>query len=99
VRGFHQLTQLWATVRADLGRVVAPMLVFRSRVDHVVEPLSGRLLLQGCGGCEITERMLEDSYHVATLDNDAPVIFSGSVDWIRRHSTVLGAGAGEPAGS
>ena len=27
----------------------------------------------------------EDSYHVATLDNDAPAIFAGSVDWIRAH--------------
>jgi len=99
VRGFHQLTQLWATVRADLDRVVAPMLVFRSRVDHVVEPLSGRLLLQGCGGCEITERMLEDSYHVATLDNDAPAIFAGSVDWIKAHTPTAATGTETPAAS
>jgi carboxylesterase len=86
VRGFHQLTQLWAAVRADLHRVVAPMLVYRSRVDHVVEPLSGRLLLQGCSGCEVTERVLEDSFHVATLDHDAPAIFAGSLDFIQTHS-------------
>ena len=96
LRALHQLTQLWATVTADLHRVVAPMLVFRSRVDHVVEPLSGRLLRQGCGGCEITETVLDDSYHVATLDNDAPTIFAGSVEWIRARSapTVTGSGAG-----
>ena len=28
--------------------------------------------------------MLEDSYHVATLDNDAPLIFEGSLEFVRR---------------
>jgi carboxylesterase len=27
---------------------------------------------------------LENSYHVATLDNDAPTIFDGSLDFVRR---------------
>jgi carboxylesterase len=27
--------------------------------------------------------VLEESYHVATLDNDAPQIFAGTVDFIR----------------
>jgi carboxylesterase len=28
--------------------------------------------------------LLEDSYHVATLDNDAPVIFENSLEFVRR---------------
>ena len=99
LRAMHELTRLWATVAADLDRVVAPMLVYRSRVDHVVEPLSGRLLRQGCDGCEITEHVLEDSYHVATLDNDAPTIFAGSVDWIRERSAPAPAGGAAAAGT
>ncbi len=79
----HQLTQLWKVTAADLGRISAPILLFRSRVDHVVEPLSARLLLAGCASCPVEERLLEDSYHVATLDNDAPAIFDGSIEWIR----------------
>jgi carboxylesterase len=70
-------------VRADLGRVQAPLLVFRSTVDHVVEPVSGRALLAGVSSTDVTEVLLEDSFHVATLDNDAPRIFAGSVEWIR----------------
>jgi carboxylesterase len=101
LRALHQVTQLWATVAADLPGVVAPMLVYRSQVDHVVEPLSGRLLSRGCAGCEITERVLQDSYHVATLDNDAPAIFAGSVEWIRARSGAAAGSAGTdvPAGS
>ena len=29
----------------------------------------------------IREELLHDSYHVATLDNDAPRIFTGSVEF------------------
>jgi carboxylesterase len=35
---------------------------------------------------DLTEQILEDSYHVATLDNDAPTIFAGSAEFIRRVS-------------
>ena len=34
--------------------------------------------------CEVTEVWLENSYHVATLDNDAPQIFEGSVTFIEK---------------
>ena len=27
--------------------------------------------------------MLDNSYHVATLDNDAPQIFAGSIEFLR----------------
>ena len=33
---------------------------------------------------EITERRLEESFHVATLDNDAPQIFEESADFVAR---------------
>jgi esterase/lipase len=82
-RALLQLTKLWAATRADLGRVTAPTIVFHSREDHVVEPVNSEILLAGIGSADTTEVILEDSFHVATLDNDAPRIFAGSVDWIR----------------
>ncbi|WP_299955580.1 carboxylesterase [uncultured Modestobacter sp.] len=78
------LRRLWAGVRADLGAVRAPLLVFRSVTDHVVEPASTRLLLAEVGSADTTEVLLHDSFHVATLDNDAPMIFARSVEWIRQ---------------
>ena len=86
LRALHSLRDLWRTTLADLAKITAPTLLYRSRVDHVVEAMSGRLLRAGASSCEVTERILEDSYHVATLDHDAPTIFAGTVDWIRRHS-------------
>jgi carboxylesterase len=68
--------------------VTAPLLVFRSSVDHVVEPDSTRLLLARVGSADVEERVLADSYNVATLDNDAPAIFDGSVAFVRRLSAL-----------
>jgi carboxylesterase len=64
------------------------MLVFRSRVDHVVPPVSGKWLLEGATSSDVRERVLENSYHVATLDNDAPAIFAESLAFIREHTAV-----------
>jgi len=77
------LRHLWRVTRADLGRITCPVLAYRSRVDHVVEPVSGELLARGTSAGLVTERVLEDSYHVATLDNDAQTIFAGSVEFVR----------------
>jgi esterase/lipase len=95
-RAMMQLRALWALTRADLGKVTAPTIVFHSVEDHVVEPINSTILLAGLGSTDTTEVLLEDSYHVATLDNDAPTIFSGSVDWMRAR---VGAGEHPCAGS
>jgi esterase/lipase len=89
-RAMMQVRALWALTRADLGRITAPTIVFHSVEDHVVEPVNSEILLAGIGSADTTEVLLEDSYHVATLDNDAPTIFARSVDWIRER-----VGAGE----
>lgn len=82
-RAMMQLRGLWSLTRADLGAVTAPVIVFTSREDHVVEPVNSSILLAGVGSTDTTTVELENSYHVATLDNDAPLIFARSVEWIR----------------
>lgn len=86
LKAAHSLQQAWPVVRAGLPRVTCPVLAFRSRVDHVVEPVSGAVLLQGLTGAPVEERVLEDSYHVATLDHDAPRIFDESLAFVRAHT-------------
>ncbi|MEO6879360.1 MAG: alpha/beta fold hydrolase [Mycobacteriaceae bacterium] len=84
LRAAASLQQLWALVRADLCTVGAPLLLFRSATDHVVESSSGQVLLEGVGSADVTEVVLQRSYHVATLDHDAPAIFAGSVAFVHR---------------
>lgn len=94
LRAANSLRGLWRVVRADLLRVTQPVLLYRSAVDHVVEPVSSRIVLSSIGSTDITEVVLPDSFHVATLDNDAATIFTGSVEFARR---VHAQRVGEPA--
>ncbi|MDT4900060.1 MAG: carboxylesterase [Pseudonocardiales bacterium] len=105
VVAFASLLKLWKVTTADLPSVRAPILMYRSRVDHVVDQLSAQLLKAGAVNTTVREVMLEDSYHVATLDNDAPTIFEGSVEFIRSladpvpGSTTVADDSGDPIGS
>lgn len=74
----------WKTIRADLFKVTVPVLLFRAVDDHVVDPSSARIILAGIGSKDATERVLTNSYHVATLDNDAEQIFAESLEFIER---------------
>lgn len=82
------LRQLWAVTRADLPAISAPVLAYRSVEDHVVPASSLALLAAGATGTSVTQRVLTDSYHVATLDYDATTIFAESLAFIQTHSTV-----------
>lgn len=82
VVAFASLQKLWKVTRTDLGSVRAPILLYRSREDHVVDDLSAQLLKAGAVNTTVREVVLENSYHVATMDHDAPAIFDGSVHFI-----------------
>jgi carboxylesterase len=84
LKAAHSMFQGMRVVRDRLPEVTQPLLMFRSRVDRVVDPSSGRIIMTTVSSRDLTERILEDSYHVATLDNDAPTIFADSVHFIRR---------------
>lgn len=84
LKPLHSMLRAWKQVNADLPKVTAPLLLFRSAEDHVVDPSSARIILDRVSSKETTERILENSYHVATLDNDAPQIFEESAAFVRR---------------
>jgi carboxylesterase len=86
VKGAWQLSQLWKLVNADLGKVTQPMLVMTSRNDHVVEKGNSERLLDGAGSTDKRQVWLEDSYHVATLDNDLPRIIEESLSFTHAHA-------------
>lgn len=92
LRALASLSKLWGLVRRDLPKVTQPVLVLHSAVDHVVEPENSAVVLAEVGSDDTTEVVLENSYHVATLDHDAPVIFDRSVEFVRR---VRAEGAGD----
>ena len=80
----YSLQSAWKDIKADIREVKAPLLLLHSREDHVVEPSNAAWILANVASADTTEAWLEDSYHVATLDNDAPFIFERSVEFVRR---------------
>jgi carboxylesterase len=78
------MVEAWKQVRADLPKVTVPVLLFRAADDHVVDPSSARIILSSISSTDASERVLTESYHVATVDNDADQIFSESADFIRK---------------
>ena len=84
VKAVDSLRQLWRITQSQLAEVTAPVLVYHSTDDHVVGPASLRLLRGALPRLEVRE--CPDSYHVATLDNDAQAIFAGSLEFVRTHT-------------
>jgi carboxylesterase len=88
-RGYKELC-------ADLGGVTCPVLLYRSTVDHVVDPSSARIIQASIASDDVCEELLENSYHVATLDHDAERIFEGSAAFIERVSAAVAGGRPTP---
>lgn len=84
LKAAHAMMTEWKRLRADLPKVSQPILLFRSTEDHVVDPSSASIIASQVASADVTERILENSYHVATLDYDAPTIFEESDAFIRR---------------
>lgn len=80
------LPGIWNLTRGGLGELTQPVLVYKSREDHLIGPASLAALRSALPASQLTVRACEDSFHVATLDNDAPAIFAGSLEFVRAHS-------------
>ncbi|WP_328294676.1 alpha/beta fold hydrolase [Kineococcus sp. NBC_00420] len=74
----------WRDVRRDLARVRQPVLLLRSRVDHVVPASSSRTVLAGISSRDVTEVVYANSFHELTSDVDSPSVFAESVRFARR---------------
>ncbi|MCW2760026.1 MAG: esterase [Marmoricola sp.] len=86
LRAAASMFQGYKLLRADLGRITCPLLLLRSAEDHVVDPSSARIILATVASSDTSEVILDNSYHVATLDNDAERIFKESAAFIERVS-------------
>lgn len=85
LKALHSMMQMWDDVVPRLGRVTAPLLFFRSPEDHVVDGQTIELVRERVGS-EHTEYVeLTNSYHVATIDHDAEIIFERTAAFIDEH--------------
>ncbi len=84
LKALHSQMVAWQSIVRDLPEVTQPVLLLRSPQDHVVPASSSALILSRISSRDVTEILLEDSYHVATIDNDAQRIFDESAKFIER---------------
>ena len=80
---FREIHGLVAVTGAMLPRITAPTLILTSREDHVVPPRNAGYIAGGLGAGRIEQRWLDESYHVATLDNDQGRIVEETLKFIR----------------
>jgi len=85
IAGVAQMHKLWGEVRPYLDLVQAPVVIFRSAVDHVVPPQSVEIIKRQISSLDVTEHVLQRSFHVATMDNDADFIVDTSLEFIANH--------------
>ena len=84
LKAIHSMMQAWPLLVADLSKVTAPLLYFRSVEDHVVDDASEPLITGGVSSTDVTVVRLEDSYHVATIDNDAELFHAETAAFVSR---------------
>ena len=76
---------MWKDVRAHLPSVTQPVLMFRSADDHVVDETSSAIISAGVSSPQVEVVTLHESFHVATLDHDAPLVFDRTAAFIDQH--------------
>jgi carboxylesterase len=86
----HSLRRFFHVVDGELPQVTQPLLLLRSPQDHVVPPADSARILSRVSSTDVTELLLEQSYHVATLDHDADRIFEESYGFIGRLAPSVG---------
>jgi carboxylesterase len=87
VAALPSLRRLLRVAQKDLPRVRAPLILFKSTVDHVVKPAGARLIMQRIGSEEKELVELANSFHVATLDHDAELIEQRVLEFARTRAT------------
>lgn len=86
LRAAAALLAYQSQVQERLPRVQAPALLLVSRQDHVVPTGNTPYIAEHVGSTDVEVVWLERSYHVATLDFDAPIIFERSAEFITKRS-------------
>ncbi|MEU7021011.1 alpha/beta fold hydrolase [Streptomyces sp. NPDC046203] len=80
----YSLRRFFQVVDGELPQVTCPLLLLHSPQDHVVPPADSARVLSRVSSTDVREILLEQSYHVATLDHDAERIFEESWAFMAR---------------
>ncbi|MCP8969505.1 alpha/beta hydrolase [Ectobacillus ponti] len=85
VKSVGEILQLMRLTKERLPLIQCPALIMVSTEDHVVPPDNSRLILESISSAEKEILQLENSYHVATLDQDKELIAERAISFIQAH--------------
>jgi carboxylesterase len=83
LKGALQLLEMQKAVRARLGQIDQPLLIFQGRKDTTVATEAGEILLNGVRSVRKERIWLENSSHPVTLDADLDEVTRLTVEFIR----------------
>ena len=83
LRALQSVIEGVEVVDANLASITAPSLLLSSREDHTVAPDNGDEIVEKSSG-PVERIWLEESYHVATLDNDQELVESATIDFLAK---------------
>ena len=85
-KGVVQLQKMLKLTRANLSQVKCPTLLFHSVDDHVLPISNSNIIMSEIDSISGQRIELTNSYHVATMDFDAPLIFANSLAHVEQWS-------------
>ena len=83
LRALQSVIEGVEVVDANLASITAPSLLLSSREDHTVAPANGDEIVEKSSG-PVERIWLEESYHVATLDNDQELVESATIEFLAK---------------
>lgn len=86
LKGVAQLYKYLKLARAGLNSIESPILVFHSVDDHVLPASNTEIIMSEVSSADKQRIELANSYHVATLDYDADIIFENTKLFIKERS-------------
>ena len=84
-RGAYEMVKLLNVVQKALDKVQEPLLILKSKEDHVVPMENVDYTLKHVKSQDIKVVYLENSYHVATMDYDKDLINQYTEEFIKSH--------------
>ncbi|MCP3030586.1 alpha/beta fold hydrolase [Halobacillus sp. A1] len=86
VRSIQNLLTLMTEVHDQLAKIHCPIFIFVSEEDHVVPPENSEMVFETVLSEHKELIHLDNSYHVATLDNDQDIIIERSLEFFVMYS-------------
>ena len=75
----HEAELLIKSVKKSLPRVITPALIIHSVEDDVSTPRSARFIAENIGSKTVETILLQDSYHMLTIDNEREKVANDTI--------------------